>query len=97
MNEEFPLIIIVRYQTCSILILSVISALHHVPLYMDRILLLLAPVETEVDEWRKVAILVRCSPGSQPAQNCEVSPVVVVLAYHKAFEHLNRLAGDHNK
>jgi len=49
MNDEFPLIIIVRYQTCSILMLSVISALHHVPLILDRILLLLVPVETEVD------------------------------------------------
>jgi len=49
MNEEFPLIFTVRYQTCSILMLSVISALHHVPLFMDRIWLLLVPVETEVD------------------------------------------------
>ena len=37
------------YQTCSILVLSVISALHHVPLFMGRIWLLLVPVETEVD------------------------------------------------
>jgi len=29
--------------------LSVISALHHVPLFMDRIWLLLVPIETEVD------------------------------------------------
>jgi len=29
--------------------LSVISALHHVPFFMDRIWLLLVPVETEVD------------------------------------------------
>ena len=49
MNGEFPLIIIVRYQTCSILMLIVISALQHVPLFLDRIWLLLAPVETEVD------------------------------------------------
>jgi len=40
--------------------------------------------------------LVGCSTGSQPAQNCGGSPVVVVLAYHKPFEHLNRLAVDHN-
>jgi len=38
-----------RYQTCSVLMLSVISALHHVPLFMDRMWLLVAPVETEVD------------------------------------------------
>jgi len=37
MNGEFPLIIIVRYHTCSILILIVISALQHVPLLKDRI------------------------------------------------------------
>jgi len=49
MDDEFPLIIIERYQTCSILMLSVISALHHVPLFMDRIWLLLVPVDTEVD------------------------------------------------
>ena len=49
MNDEFPLIIIERYQTCSILMLSFISALHRVPLFMDRIWLLLVPVETEVD------------------------------------------------
>jgi len=29
--------------------LSVISALHHVPFFMDRIWLLLVPIETEVD------------------------------------------------
>jgi len=29
--------------------LSVISTLHHAPLFMDRIWLLLVPVETEVD------------------------------------------------
>jgi len=49
MDDEFPLIIIERYQTCSILMLIVISALHHVPLFMDRIWLLLVPVDTEVD------------------------------------------------
>jgi len=49
MNGEFPLIIIVRYQTCSILMLIVISALQHVPLFIDIIWLLLVPVETEVD------------------------------------------------
>jgi len=49
MNDEFPLTVIVRYQTCSILMLSVISALHHAPLFMDRIWLLLVPVVTEVD------------------------------------------------
>jgi len=43
-----------------------------------------------------VVILVGCSTDSQPAQNCEGSPVVVVLAYHKPFENLNRLAVDHN-
>ena len=47
-------------------------------------------------QWRTVAILVWCSTGSQPAQNCEGSPALVVLAYHKPFEHLNRLAVDHN-
>jgi len=30
MNGEFPLITIVRYQTCSVLMLIVISALQHV-------------------------------------------------------------------
>jgi len=49
MNGEFPLIIIVRYQTCSILMLIVISALQHVPLFIDRNWLLLLPVETEAD------------------------------------------------
>ena len=53
MNDEFPflqLIIIERYQTCLILMLSAVSALHHVPaLFMDRIWLLQVPVETEVD------------------------------------------------
>jgi len=34
MNDEFPLIIMERYQTCSILMLSVVSAFHHVPLFM---------------------------------------------------------------
>jgi len=32
-------------------------------------------------QWRTVVILVACSLGSQPAQNCEGSPAVVVLAY----------------
>ena len=52
MNNEFPLLVIERYQTCSILTLSVISTLHRVPLFMDRIwlLLLLVPFETEVDQ-----------------------------------------------
>ena len=52
MNDEFPLIIIARYQyqTRTILVLSIISALHHVPLFiMDTIWLLLMPVESEVD------------------------------------------------
>jgi len=35
MNDDFPLIIMERYQTCSILMLSVVSAFHHVPLFMD--------------------------------------------------------------
>jgi len=47
-------------------------------------------------QWRTAAVLVGCSPGSQPAQNCEGSPVVVLLACHKPFEHLDRLAVDHN-
>jgi len=34
-------------------------------------------------QWHTVAILVECSPGSQPAQNYEGSPAVVVVAYHK--------------
>jgi len=49
MNDEFPLIIVERYQTCLILMLNVISALHLVPLFMDRIWLLQVAVETEVD------------------------------------------------
>jgi len=48
------------------------------------------------NQWRTVAILVGRSSGSQTAQNCGVSPVVMVLAYHKPFEHLNRLAVNHN-
>jgi len=43
-------------------------------------------------EWRMVAILVGCSPHLQLAS----SLAVVVIAYHKPFEHLNRLAVDHN-
>jgi len=35
-------------------------------------------------------------PCSQPAQNCEGSSAVVAVAYHKPFEHLNKLAVDHN-
>jgi len=38
-----------RHQTCSIFMLSVISALHHVPHFMDIIWLFLVAVETEVD------------------------------------------------
>jgi len=49
MNAEFPLITIECYQTCSNLMLSVLSALHHVPLFMDSIRLLVVPVETDVD------------------------------------------------
>jgi len=49
MNDKFPQVSIERYQTCSILMLNVTSALHHVPLSMVRICLLVAPVETEVD------------------------------------------------
>jgi len=58
MNDEFLLIVIERCQTCPILMLSGISALHaecrrvwhhHVPFFMDRICLLLVPVEIEVD------------------------------------------------
>jgi len=42
MNDEFRLIIIERYQTCSnSRAVNVMSALHHVPLFMDRIWLLL--------------------------------------------------------
>jgi len=48
-------------------------------------------------QWRTVAIMVGCSPGSQPAQNCEVSLTVVVVAYHNPFDQLNRLAVDHNQ
>jgi len=33
-NDKFPLISVERYQTWSILDLSVVSALHHVPLLM---------------------------------------------------------------
>jgi len=48
MNDELPLIIIIeRYHMCSLLMLSVISAFHHVSLFMDRIWLLLVRVETE--------------------------------------------------
>jgi len=49
MNDLFPLIIIVRYQTGPVLMLSVISALQHVPIFVDRTWLLLVSVETEVD------------------------------------------------
>jgi len=37
MNDEFSLFFILRYQKCSILMQSVTSALHHVPLFTDRI------------------------------------------------------------
>jgi len=47
-------------------------------------------------QWHTAAILVEYSTSSQPAQNCEGSPVVVVLAHHKPFEHMNRLEVDHN-
>ena len=40
-NERLISPVIESYQTCSILMLSVISALHHVSLFMDRIWLLL--------------------------------------------------------
>jgi len=43
-----------------------------------------------------VDILAGCLTGLQPAQNCEGSSVVVVLAYRKPIEHLNRLAVDQN-
>ena len=49
MNDEFPLGVD-RNQTYSILMLSVISTLHHVPLFMDRMWLLLVPVEIKVDQ-----------------------------------------------
>ena len=39
------------------------------------------------NQCRTVAILVGCSPGSQPSQNCEGSLAVVVVAYDKPFEH----------
>jgi len=42
-----------------------------------------------MDQWRRVAVLVGCSPGSQPAQNCEGSPAVVVFAY--TTNHSNTL------
>jgi len=32
-------------------------------------------------QWLMVAILVGCSPGLEPAQNCEGSPAVVVIVY----------------
>jgi len=48
MNDEFLRIIIERYQTCSILMLSVISARHHVPLLWILFCCYLVPVETEV-------------------------------------------------
>jgi len=50
MNDEFPLIIIERYQACSIHMLTVISALHHVPFFMDRIWLLLVAVKTDAPQ-----------------------------------------------
>jgi len=50
MNDEFLLFIIECYQMCSILMLSIISVLHHVPLSVDRIWLLLVTFETEVDQ-----------------------------------------------
>ena len=53
--------------------------------------------EYRIKQWRALAIFVGCSPGSQPAKNCEGSPAVLVVTYHKPFEHLNRLAVDHDK
>jgi len=65
MNDQFPLIIIVRYQTCSILMLIVISVLQHVPLFIDRIWLLLVPVETEVDPHTAIKV---CSDSTRNEQ-----------------------------
>jgi len=45
--------------------LSVISALHHVPLFMDRIWLLLVPVETEVDLQLPQTRCVLCSDSTR--------------------------------
>jgi len=47
-------------------------------------------------QWLTVVILVGCLPGLKPAKSCEGSSAVVVVAYHKPFEQLNRLAVDHN-
>jgi len=49
MKDAFPLIIIEPHQTFSIPMLSVISALHHVPLFIDGFGCATVPVETEVD------------------------------------------------
>jgi len=75
MNDEFPVIIIVRFQKCSILVLSVISALHQVQLFMDRILLLLVPVETEVDPHTANKV---CSDSTR---NEQVKPSVCLIKF----------------
>ena len=90
MNDEFPLIVIVRYQTCSILMLSVVSTLHHAPLFMDRIWLLLVPVETEVDLPTANKLSSDSTPNEQVKMgvcgiNFDGSPVNVTLFSSRFF------------
>jgi len=59
-----------------LLMLSVISTLHHVPLFMDRIWLLLVPVETVVDLHTAKKL---CSDSTR---NEQVKTVSVVLIFN---------------
>jgi len=77
MNDEHPLIIIVHYPTSSVLMLSVISTLHHGPLFVDRIWLLLVPVETEADLHTANNL---CSDSTRNEQVKTVSVVLILIA-----------------
>jgi len=82
MNGEIPLIVIVRYQTCSILMLIVVSALQHVPLFVDRIWLLLVSVETEVDPHTANKL---CSDSTR---NEQVKTSVCVIKFDRSSANL---------
>jgi len=70
MNDEFPLIIIECYQKLSILMLSVISVLQHVPLFIDGIWLCYS---SSWDWNRPTAILqMRCVVNSDSTRNEQV-------------------------
>ena len=93
MNDEFPLTIIERCQTCSILMLNGISALHpewqrvwlhHIPFFMDRICLLLVPVETEV----YLQILQTNKVCSDSTHNDQVKTSVCPINFDESFANV---------